>query len=543
MSIVSIVVKSAAALTLAGTAYAQEFEIPEELVGAEVYGYRVLSDDCPSYGCRKFDRSSRQALIDSIQAMKTERVEADLAREFNLPALDEIASTNNKKGKGKGLALGQQDNSPQTVYLEFNPGAPTFTVPIILLDERIIFVNLPDYLYSQADRDEIQARLEADYAPYNYEFTQTVPANDFTTLTFGENDNFNIIVFEVLPGRFAFSILFGRASNIDFRNDDRADFAFIDGSFWTFLSLVFPGALEPFSGLSGNPADVVRTATVNQSANTGSHELGHIQGLRHADSFGAPGDGFPPARDIFSLPAVSPDDFTPISEIDQNAAETFLHIMASGASAGLDLTDSTTVDRFFSERSAVKLALNGRTREISEASVEGGRLNLFNAVSPNPVLSGQNAAGGLDIRAALVRGSISEVGETDRYVISGEQGRVFNAEIISLSDDSEFTAADMIRAKLDLFAIADDGSESLVASNVLTFEGEEPLIFDFELPATGDYALTVSAPDEITLNDGSVESLTAMDQADLLTGLYDLHIYIVDGKMGGGPSHLPGPTN
>jgi len=68
-----------------------------------------------------------------------------------------------------------------------------------------------DYIYTQADRDLIQQRLELDYAEYDYSFTQTQPAaGEFTTLTYGDNDQGNITVDLDTGG---LSILFGRADN------------------------------------------------------------------------------------------------------------------------------------------------------------------------------------------------------------------------------------------------------------------------------------------------------------------------------------------
>lgn len=419
--------------------------------------------------------------------------------------------------KGRGIKKGQLNNDPQVVYLQFGSADPFFNV----------FINgapfaggvFPDYVYTQEDRDTIQARLEADYAEYNFVFTQTQPSlGDFSTIRIGDND--------ANPIDLAGGILFGRADNIDFGNNDRNDAAFADASFWQLLAELDANFgtqnLSNFLGLpplsAAQVEQVRQIAVVNQSANTAGHELGHILGLRHHDSFGAPGDGLPPARD--------PGEFIPLGELDQNAIETLSHIMASGASAGLSIESPVLVDRFFGERSATKLAMNERTRSIAEAAAKG-RFTLNKVVGPNPLLEGENAGGMLDMRAALVDGSISELDDVDGYTFKAKAGEIFNAEIISTSDitnDAPFLS------RLRLFEVGKRGARTEIASNQLTFEGREPLIFDFTLPSSGTYELVVDGPDLVPLAADNFVSLGALGLSDLRVGDYEVFAYIVDGK-------------
>jgi len=345
------------------------------------------------------------------------------------------------------------------------------------------------------------------------------------TLRIGDNDD--------NPIDLAGGILFGQADNIDFGNDDRSDDAFVDASFWQLLAELDANFgtqnLQTFLGLAAPlDAEGVETfrqiAVVNQSANTAAHELGHIQGLRHHDSFGAPGDGLPPAR--------SPGEFLPVGELDQNALETLSHIMASGASAGLALASPPFVDRFFSERSAVKLAVNERTRSISEdaAFVNGGKIKLNKVVGGNPLLDGVNSGGKLDIRAALIDGSVSELDEVDSYQLRLRKGQIFNAELITTSDNTSTLAVPF--SKLSLMQIQNDGSAVEVISNQLTFEGRNPLIFDFTVPASGNYLLEVSAPDLVPLADGTFVSLADFGLTDFRLGTYEMLAYVVSGQPG-----------
>ena len=466
---------------------------------------RILTDDCAFHACADTPETQEDANVLMNKILEARSSAASAAQERNGSAVKA------KKGNnGRGLAQGQQNNDPQVVYLQFGSVDPTFNV----------FINgapfaggvFPDYTYTQADRDFIQARMEADYELYNFEFTQVQPSlGDYSTIRIGDND--------ANPIDLAGGILFGRADNIDFGNNDRNDDAFADASFWQLLAELDANFgtqnLANFLNLPG-PLDAAgieefrQIAVVNQSANTSSHELGHILGLRHYDSFGAPGDGLPPAR--------SPGEFIPVLETDQNALETLQHIMASGASAGLALNSPPFVDRFFGERSATKLAINERTRDISEKAAKG-LLDLKKVVGGNPLEEGQNADGKLDIRAALVSGRINEAGEEDNYTLKLTEGQIFNAEVISLSDN---TNADFVVSALALSQVQPDGSLVTVGLNVNTFEGFEPLIFDYTIPATGDYVLTVFAPE------------FGFNIPDFLTGDYEALAYVVEGKNGGG---------
>ena len=123
---------------------------------------------------------------------------------------------------------------------------------------QIVFVDFDsktdagEYVYTPDDRAAIIARILESYAQFNVEVVEIQPATgDFSTLTFNDGP----------PG--------GLASNIDFLNQDRTDSATVD--------------VNPILPIS-TPAQIVLA-----SGNIGAHELGHIFGLRHGDSFGPPG--------------------------------------------------------------------------------------------------------------------------------------------------------------------------------------------------------------------------------------------------------------
>lgn len=502
------------AMTIGAPAMAQQN--PADLTHMSI---RILNDECPSGTCDALNSATADEAGSLLTSYVEDRSNAAAQSAANASSNQDVDNGSN----GRGIAQGQQNNDPQVVYLAFGSADPTFNV--FIGGQPFAGGVFNDYIYTQEDRDFIQARMEADYEGFNIVFTQTEPSlGDYSTIRIGDND--------ANPIDLAGGILFGRADNIDFKNDDRRDGAFADASFWQLLAELDANFgtqnLANFLGLPG-PLDAAgieefrQIAVVNQSANTSSHELGHILGLRHHDSFGAPGDGLPAAR--------NPGEFIPLGETDQNAAETLSHVMASGASAGLALNSPPFVDRFFSERSAVKLAINERTREIDESSIRNGKLDLKKVVGVNPLEDGVNADGQLDIRAAIVLGNISELDEVDSYEIKGVEGEIFNAEIISNSDRN---FADPIIAKLTLSLKQKDGSLVEVAANQRTFEGLEPLIFDFTLPATGNYVLQVSSPDLVPLSNGQFVPLSAFGLTSLRTGDYDILAYVVEGKSGGG---------
>ena len=487
-------------------------ETMARLQGADAVGYRVIEEHCPPTACS----SARPETLDEAK----EWLEGVLAANANGAS---PGFRNNKQ-------LARRGSAKQEVWLNFDAGGdPTFIVDVFFMDGTTGFIVLNDFNYTPEIRDEIADRIEADYDDFQYRFTQTEPRNGvFTTLNIGDNDrapgSANIRLFEVGPGSFAFSILFGRADEIDFGNTNKDSAAFTDASFWVLLRDVFPNALGPLSGIPvADPTDPAQLqaatveAVINQSANTTAHELGHVVGLRHHDSFGAPGDGLPTT----GRPA--PGDFVPIYPGGTNAAETVLHIMASGASAGLPIQNSSSEDRFFSERSAVKLTINERGRYRDEeyfnrrnASVKVPWLPLR---VKNTILEGENAGSRLlGVKQMVIEGTISEENEIDTYRFDANAGEYMNIEMISFTD---FVLEDFLFfSELRVYKLNSDGSRTLVVSNFLPAESIDPLILDWEVPETGEYELEVE----------SIEVGFGLDN----TGDYFVHMYMVDGPLGRG---------
>ena len=99
----------------------------------------------------------------------------------------------------------------------------------------------------------------------------------------------------------------------------------------------------------GGPGDPAATSAnfIGLSTTIAAHELGHLSGLEHADSFGPIGSG------IYA--GVNPDLYNPPYPGPIGADESILDIMASGASVNATLEDAIN-DPFFSERDAIALS-------------------------------------------------------------------------------------------------------------------------------------------------------------------------------------------
>jgi len=455
---------------------------------------------------------------------------------------------------GIGLGLGLGLNSPQVVVLDFEIGDPTFSGALFGIP-----FTLPDHVYTEVEKEEIKARLEADYAPYNFDFVFEAPASgDFVTLQFNSNDAPGDGTAGILPTG---GILFGSAGELDFGNDSRSVTAINDANFWTALVFLDPffgfppgGILELFSGIDVDQdglgpdtgltvEEALSLAIVNQSANTGAHELGHGLGLRHYDAFGPIGGGLPDTG------TPEPEAFFPVFAGPQNGDETTLHLMASGASSGLGLEGSGNANRFFSERSAIKLAINERGRFVTDDQANSGQAKLKKLQVVNPILEGDNADGRIDVRNIVIEGTIEELDEVDTFTFSAKAGEVFNAEMISTVEAGFFPDFDGLFGRLTLFSKDKRGNMTEIASNDDEFESFDSFLIDVTLPVNGTYVLQADAPASVQFDitgDGIPETVPLAlfgeeTELDIRLGQYILNAYIVESKSGNGPKKIGGP--
>jgi hypothetical protein len=295
-----------------------------------------------------------------------------------------------------------------------------------------------EHVYTPGERNQIQALMEADYAAFDFSFSQTSPGGTFSTL---------FINGDPLGGGL------GSADDIDFRNLNMADNAEIN-----------------VNGTASTDAEFV-TLTANRS----SRELGHLVGLRHGDSYGPIGSGI----DLNSTTAAT---FAPTYPGPTLADETAMHIMESDNTS----TPELTTDQFFSERSAVKLEFNeSGTIFVEEAGAHGTpgtaqAITLNRIVVPNTITTGDNSsAPAFFADAVVITGSISG-GETDFYSFTGSAGDLFNFEIYSSNGTNR------LEGSIDSQILIFNENEGFIVSNNDTSNSNlDSIIIDLILPGTG----------------------------------------------------------
>lgn len=277
-----------------------------------------------------------------------------------------------------------------------------------------------------------------------------------------------------------------------------------------------------------------------QAANTAGHELGHILGFRHYDSMGAPGDN--PGFDSFQVLG----GFVDITPKDQSDSETFLHLMASGLSVGLPLQGSTIADRFLSERSAIKMLLgtNGNGLTYSELTAKnlGGNIGsnkpgmeLKQFTVPNTIIEGKFSGKNLATSVIVIEGNIESVSDQDRYRFRFDKGQYITAEVISFASSFGPNALnDPVITGLTISKEEADGTLAPLFTSFQEFEAFDPLLFDFKVPESGNYVLTVfaqtftcSPPDPIN----NCIDLVGEDEF-FNTGDYEMLVYSVDKALG-----------
>jgi len=326
--------------------------------------------------------------------------------------------------------LSQNLNAQQLVFVDFDSETST-----------------GEHFYTNSEREQILEELTTDYRPFLVSFTDTDPqTGEFSTVTLNSG-----------PG-------LGIAESIDFRNLNRSDNATVN-----------------VNGAASTSAEfVLLTTTVV------SHELGHLLGLRHGDSFGPIGFGIDPGT-------VTANSYRPSFRGPQLADETMVHIMESD-----DVFVEANVAQFFSERSAIRLTFNEFGTTIPEqagskaALATAQDIELRNLTVPNTLESGDRAgAGDFDVDAVVVTGNIAAFGEVDFYRFEAQAGDNINIEVISNVLDDRY------RNPIDpqVMLLDENGNNvnyfGVSAFNDDEFESPDSILLDVPLPSTGSYFIRI----------------------------------------------------
>ncbi len=382
--------------------------------------------------------------------------------------------------------------------------------------------SLGEHVYTPAERDEIQRRIEATYYGYdelnqprtfsdpdrwfNVRFTQNLMelsdagVSEYVTIRFNETPSYG------RPG--------GESSEIDLGN------ASYTGAATVQINGLLGGILapevasdEPVSSTDpsgknveqANGQDLPPATSENfvaLSAKIAAHEFAHLLGLRHYDAFGPIGFG------VHAPPGAT--DFKPQYQGNSAAFETFDHIIGSPASVGTTRTNDLGT-LFFGEREAVKIASsmsNPADVAFSESSLlvilgpilgtTARQLELATVSVPNTVAKGINQSKTFYVQTASVTGTIGLVdgiSQSDYYTFNGAAGDLITVEIASQSM-RRFTN-NGTNGYIDSIVRLYNASGQLVqtfgadAVNDDEFESSDSLLMDVTLPASGAYTIEV----------------------------------------------------
>ncbi len=376
----------------------------------------------------------------------------------------------------------------RTVYLDFD----TYELP-------------GQHYYTQAERDAVQAQITADYSAFSYVFTQTQPqTGPYTTIVFND---------PTLVGLEG-----GVATGIDWRDLDISGTTTLTADGLEVIPADAGGVnVNNFLGGPGEPA-ATSADFIGLSATIAAHELGHLSGLEHADSFGPIGSG------IYS--GVDPNLYNPPYPGPTDANETILHIMASGASVNSTLEDAIN-DPFFGEREAIAMAFgesgSPTNEQIAphESMASAQSIALEPLTVPDTDLEGVNADQVFNVTAADVVGYLGETSgasNTDYYSFTAQAGTLINFQlmsaVLSRSVAPPGTSPNAYnQAPFDTYLAIYNSSGQLIASNDNSFQDSDSSIIDLTLPTNGTYYVMVtSSPNSAALKEP-------------LTGDYELFMY------------------
>ena len=409
----------------------------------------------------------------------------------------------------------------QWVFLDFDSRSNSG-----VLDTLTGLPDIGEHDYTVAERELIRQRVEAIYrgpdlgAPWFdvrvVTSTASIPStfilsNEFATVYFNQTPATGRpggLASEVDPGNVNLGgsaavqingLLGGVINNVDSEET-------IEGDFDAFKRDVVPvnetevGASKP-SATSDN--------FVKLSSKVAAHELAHLLGLRHQDSFGPIGSG------VHDIPGAS--SYKPTYTGPSGGVETIDHLIGSPASIGSTRFNDLN-NLFFGEREAIKLAFANSNPSQTTTTNFGGNsalalaapLSMVTLAVPNTLSSGQNATKNLYVQLSSVLGQIEVDSATmgtarsksDWYSFTGRAGELINIDVFSnsvgrfgtglngamISDDFVDTIVRVYNLNGQLVQYYDG-----LAENDDIFEPTDSSLIDLLLPADGTYYIEVDS--------------------------------------------------